>query len=190
MTLPHGRKEIIVRRIIQGITTERLTNKEIARLFSVPTMYMSHMKNQKMWGKVPEKVWRLFNRWEESGDELKEFAVTNSLTDHPLMFASKDLPHVDEESGEVTWKDPNTVLPKPPEPEVDALFMIDLRVAGMKPTDDPELIQQRIDQLVKALDERSPDTEDTIKDITTKLDVLYQLGYHVSFSIELNKEKE
>jgi len=174
------RKVVISNRLTYALTTEDVQNKRVCELFNIPLPYISSMKNQALFNKVPEKVWRRFNRWEESGDTLVEYAKENRLMDGPTLVSKTEAPK--PVNGEVR-KPIVDKTTKPPKKEEEKL--VNLRVNGMSPTTDMELIQTRIDSLVKALDMKDTDKSDTIKAVVYHIEVLKKQGFTVHFTIEM-----
>ena len=185
--LPKGRKEIISRRLIGALNDENLTQKRICALFSVPLPYVSHMKNKAMWVKVSEKVWRRFNKWEESGETLVVYATENRLMDLPVAFvkAKREIAPDAEHSASLGGNGSSGN-------GEEKVELVDLRITGLKPTLDVGIIQQRIDQLVKQTKQKELpvlDTGSPIEVITTNIEKLEKFGYRVYFSLELKPKK-
>ena len=171
-SLPVERKVVISNRLAYALSTENLPQKELCVLFNIPLPYISCMKNQALFKKVPEKVWRRFNRWEESGDTLEEYAEANHLMDGPALVTKTEA--LKPTNGEVK-----------PKLKKGKAKLVDLRVTGMEPTNDLELIQTRIDSLMKAVEDCNKEAADPLVVIKASADGLKKLGYKVNLSIEL-----
>lgn len=163
MDLPDYRKPEINNRFHYALQTERMTKSKAAMLLGIPSPYLSKLKDKKQWIGIPAKAWRRLNRWEESGDTIAEYATKGHFAELPIKEEPKS----------------DAIIPEP------KAGLIDLRVDGLKPTDDALAIQQRIDKLVAVTEQSNPGETDDLKIIGERIDILKKKGYLIEFTLKL-----
>jgi hypothetical protein len=183
--LPQERKEEIQRRLALELEHSKMTQSRAATLLGISPVYFSKIKDKFQWKSIPETIWRRWNRWEESGSSFMEYAEDCGTEDNPIQVIPKT-------NGEVEPKKAAAEVaeaPIPPVPKLKSVSTlltsdVDLRINGMEPTRDPELIQQRIDKLMMAAGQPIKE-RDCLEVIAENIEMLKAQGYIVEFSLKL-----